>query len=97
MTDKKFPPRFWLGHGYADEFGTYDWEFSEKETPSHKEEYCSMIEHTVIVAELERKLNKLRECASELLDEIDGQHELGGPSFEEAEPLRAALKEIGEG
>lgn len=58
MSNKKFLPHFWLGPGYADGFGAYDWEFSEKETPRHKEEYCSMQEHTAVIADLQKQLDE---------------------------------------
>lgn len=86
MTDKKYLPRFWLGHGYADEFGKYDWEFSEKETPSHNEEYCSMVEHAAIVADLERRLRLAADALKKVNYYLDG-----------SAVACSALEEIGEG
>lgn len=97
MSEGKFPPRLnvALKHGHywaACEVGHSL--FIPADTDYGATQYLSMEEHAAIVSELERKLWAIKDAANELLDEIDGQHELGGPSFEGSEPLRGAMKEI---
>ena len=54
-------------------------------------EYISKLEVERLQAERDKSLTKIREAFNELLDEIDSQQELGGPSFEGSDLAKDAL------
>lgn len=67
-----------------------------REIPGYGEwkEVHTVAEHEQKLSELRGMLEKARDSFNELLEEIDGQYELGGPSFEERDAATKALELI---